>query len=166
MFRPDARRVAVWIGPAAALLLGGITSDALGGDRHTGYYYPAPESSEIYQARAVMLPGASRKRRIIFVTELTNQMLNNTYPPPVAIFAKGAEAEKLIVTGLYSNGYNTVYRMRGLLAMLSARARATPIFRDNEVEDLLTIFDLLKMLGFEQVTVTDGDKFAHQIKIE
>jgi hypothetical protein len=92
-------------------------------------------------------------------------MLNNAYPPPVAIFAKGAEAEKLIITGLYSDGYNTIYRMRGLLAMLSARARATPIFRDNEVEDLLTIFDLLKMLGFEQITVTDGDQFAHQIMI-
>ena len=166
MFRPDVRREAVWIGPAAALLLGGITSDALGGDRHAGYYYPAPESNEIYQARAVTLPGTSRKRRILFVTELTNQMLNNAYPPPVAIFAKGAEAEKLIVVGLYADGYNTLYRMRGLLAMLSARARATPIFRDNEVEDLFTIFDLLKMLGFERVTVTDGDQFAHQITIQ
>ena len=166
MFRPDARRGVMWIGPAAALFLGGITSDVLGGDRHAGYYYPAPESSEIYQARAVTLSGTNRKRRILFVTELTNQMLNNAYPPPVAIFAKGAEAEKLIVVGLYADGYNTLYRMRGLLAMLSARARATPIFRDNEVEDLFTIFDLLKMLGFEQVTVTDGDQFAHQITIQ
>ena len=26
--------------------------------------------------------------------------------------------------------------------------------------------DLLKMLGFESVTVSDGDKFAHQVLIE
>ncbi len=135
-------------------------------DRHAGYYYPIPATSEVYTARAVTLPDASRKRRILFVTELTNQMVNNAYPPQVAIFAKGEEAEKLIVTSLYSDGYNTLYRMRGLLAMLSARARTTPIFRAYEVEDLFTFFDLLKLLGFEKLTVTDGDRFAHQFEIK
>jgi len=135
-------------------------------DRHAGYYYPIPATREIYTARAVTLPDASRKRRILFVTELSNQMINNAYPPPVAIFAKGMEAEKLIITGLYDGGYNTLYRMRGLLAMLSARARSTPIFRAYAVEDLFTFFDLLKLLGFEQLTVTDGDRFAHQIEIK
>ena len=141
-------------------------SGAVADDRHSGYYYPIPATSEIYTARAVTLPDASRKRRILFVTELTNQMLNSSYAPPVAIFAKGEEAEKLIITGLYDDGYNTLYRMRGLLAMLSARARTTPIFRAYEVEDLFTFFDLLKLLGFEQLTVTDGDRFAHQIEIK
>ncbi|MDX1512634.1 MAG: molybdopterin-guanine dinucleotide biosynthesis protein A [Gammaproteobacteria bacterium] len=157
-------------GLRAALLLGALVWSASGtvgaADRHAGYYYPIPATSEVYEARAAILPDANRKRRILFVTELTNQMLNNPYPPPVAIFAKGAEAEKLIITSLYEDGYNTMYRMRGLLAMLSARARVTPIFREYEVEDLFTFFDLLKLLGFELVTVTDGDRFAHQIRLE
>ena len=135
------------------------------GDRHAGYYYPAPESEEVYNARTVNLGDASRKRRIVFVTELTNQMMSNPYPPPVAIFAKGDDADKLIITSLYGNGYNTLYRMRGLLALLSARARGTPIFREFQVEDLFTFLDLLKLLGFSQVTVTDGDAFAHRIWI-
>ncbi|HSS63972.1 MAG TPA: molybdopterin-guanine dinucleotide biosynthesis protein A [Gammaproteobacteria bacterium] len=150
----------------ASVILTTAMSTALAEDRHAGYYYPIPATSEIYTARAVTLPDASRKRRILFVTELSNQMLNNAYPPPVAIFAKGEEAEKLIITALYADGYNTLYRMRGLLAMLSARARTTPIFRAYEVEDLFTFFDLLKLLGFEQLTVTDGDRFAHQIEIK
>jgi hypothetical protein len=134
-------------------------------DRHVGYYYPQPASEEEYEARAVALPDASRKRRILFVTELTNQMMSNPYPPPVAVFAKGGEARKLIITSLYADGYNTLYRMRGLLALLSARARSTAIFREYQVEDLFTFLDLLKLLGFEKVTVTDGDLFAHQIHI-
>ncbi len=158
-------------GRIVALLLSvAITTLAAPGaaaeDRHAGYYYPIPATSEVYSARAVTLPDASRKRRILFVTELTNQMLDNAYPPQVAIFAKGEEAEKLIITSVYDDSYNTLYRMRGLLAMLSARARSTPIFRAYEVEDLFTFFDLLKLLGFKQLTVTDGDRFAHQITIE
>lgn len=164
MFPPEASK---GVRPALVLTcwLISVSGAAFADDRHAGYYYPIPATSEVYEARATTLPDASRKRRILFVTELTNQMLANPYPPPVAIFAKGAEAEKLIITALYDDGYNTIYRMRGLLAMLSARARMTPLFREFEVEDLFTFFDLLKLLGFELVTVTDGDRFAHQIKI-
>ena len=93
-------------------------------------------------------------------------MMNNPYPPPFAVFAKGAEAEKMIITSLYADGYNTLFRMRGLLALLSARARSTPIFTEYQVEDLFTFLDLLKLLGFKQLTVTDGDVFAHQIRVE
>ena len=136
------------------------------GDRHADYYYPPPQSSEVYDARAVTLNDATRARRIGFVTELTNQMMSNPYPPPVAIFAKGEQAQKLIITSLYADGYNTLYRMRGLLALLSARARSTPIFREYQVQDLFTFLDLLKLLGFTQVTLTDGELFAHQIAIQ
>jgi hypothetical protein len=153
-------RWATWL----ALLLW-VPACAIADDRHAGYYYPAPGSEEIYEARAATLADASRKRRILFVTELTNQMMNNPYPPPFAVFAKGAQAEKMIITSLYENGYNTLYRMRGLLALLSARARSTPIFTEYQVEDLFTFLDLLKLLGFVQITVTDGDRFAHQIAI-
>ena len=136
------------------------------GDRHAGYYYPAPQTREVYEARATTLPDASRKRRILFVTELTNQMMNNPYPPPFVVFAKGARAEKMIITSLYADGYNTLYRMRALLALLSARARSTPIFTECQVEDLFTYLDLLKLLGFERLTVTDGENFSHQIELK
>ncbi len=148
----------------AMLLL--VATPAASADRHAGYYYPPPETREVYEARATTLPDASRKRRILFVTELTNQMMNNPYPPPFVVFAKGAQAEKMIITSLYADGYNTLYRMRGLLALLSARARSTPIFTEYQVEDLFTYLDLLKLLGFERLTVTDGERFAHQFDLE
>ncbi len=160
--------VASWWAPALLMLGLGMSMNALAGenDRHAGYYYPIPATSEVYEARSVTLPDSNRKRRILFVTELTNQMMDSPYAPPFALFAKGQDAEKLIITALYDGAYNTVYRMRGLLAQLTARARATPIFRDNEIEERYTFFELLKLLGFARLTVTDGREFAHRIQIK
>jgi len=132
-------------------------------DRHTGYYYPVPQHVEEYTVRSVVLPEADRSRRIGFVTAMTNQMLNNPYPPPFAVYAKGTEAEKLIIVGLEDDRYDTLYRARALLAQLTAVARTTPVFTDHGVEDYFTFFDLLNMLGFEQLTISDGDRFAHQV---
>lgn len=163
MCRNGAAGLVRWRLIAWMMLMTGVSAAA---DRHAGYYYPEPASSETYTARAKALVESNRLRRILFVTELTNQMMENPYPPPFAVFVKGGDSEKLIITSLYDNGYNTLYRMRGLLAILTARARATPIFQELQVQDVFTFLDLLKMLGFTQITVTDGDEFAHQILVE
>jgi hypothetical protein len=134
-------------------------------DRHAGYYYPEPGSSENYDARVPILPGSDRTRRIGFVTVMTNEMLQNPYPPQFAIFAKGADAEKLIITSLHANSYNTLYRARALFAMMTAIARNTALFREHPNADRYTFFDLAHLLGFEQITITDGDGFAHQIEL-
>jgi hypothetical protein len=136
-------------------------------DRHADYYYPTPQTTEAYVARAQILPEASRRSRIAFVTHVMNEMIRkNPYPPQYAIFAKGEEAEKMIIVGLGGDAYDTIYRMRALLAMLTAVARTTPLFKEERVEDYFTYLDLCKMLGFKQLTVSDGRKFAHQIRIE
>ena len=140
---------------------------AFADDRHAGYYYPVPQTTETYVARASVLPEASRRSRIAFVTHVMNEMIRkNPYPPQYAIFAKGDEAEKMIIVGIAGDSYDTIYRMRALLAMLTAVARTTPLFKEEKVEDYFTYLDLCKMLGFKLLTVSDGRKFAHQIKIE
>jgi hypothetical protein len=149
----------------AVLLAAG--SFARADDRHADYYYPKPQSSEVYKARSQVLPEASRRSRIAFVTHVMNEMIRkNPYPPQYAIFAKGDEAEKMIIVSLSGDGYDTLYRMRALLAILTAVARTTPLFKEEQVEDFYTYLDLCKMLGFKQITVSDGKKFAHQIRID
>ena len=135
-------------------------------DRHAGYYYPTPQTSETYTARVVTLADSDRARRLGFVTGLTQQLLTMPYPPEYAVYAKGAEAEKMIIVSLQDDRYDTLYRMRALLAMLTAQSRLSQFFQENTLADHATFFDLLKMLGFEQLTVSDGDDFAHQITIE
>lgn len=135
-------------------------------DRHAGYYYPEPQTVEVYTARAQTLIDSNRTRRIGFTVELTQQMLKNPYFPEFTVFAKGTEAEKLIIVAMQDGVIDTLFRARALLAMLTAVARATPLFRDFGVADSFTFFDLLKILGFEQLTISDGDTFAHQVEIE
>jgi len=135
-------------------------------DRYVGYYYPEPQSSETYAARVVTLADSDRVRRLGFVTGLTKQLLTAPYPPDYAVYAKGSEAEKMIIVSLAEDRYNTIYRMRGLLANLTAQARLSTFFQQNTLAEHATFFDLLKMLGFTELTVTDGNNFAHQITIE
>jgi hypothetical protein len=157
------QRILAALAAGAILLLGGAADAA---DRHAGYYYPEPTSIETYVARAGTLPRAGREMRIGFVTGMTAQQLSASYPPPFAIFAKGEQAQKLLIVSLSDNGFHTLFQARALLAQLTSVARASDLFRDMGVEDFFTFFDLAKLLGFELITISDGDTFAHQVLIE
>lgn len=146
-----------------ALLAGGPAS---ADDRHEGYYYPEVQTRETYTARANTLPSASRSARINFVTELTISQASSPYPPQFAIFAKGSDAEKLIITALDDEVFSSLYRARGVMAQMSAFARTTEFFQEYGVEELFTFYDLLKLMGFTQLTITDGENWSHQVIIE
>lgn len=135
-------------------------------DRYIGYYYPRPATVETYVSRARIVEGSDRRRRIGFVVAFETQLQNRPYTPEYAIFTKGDEANRLIVVGYGAGRFDTLYRARALLASLTSMARTTPFFQEFRVEDLFTFLDLLKVLGFESVTVSDGADFAHQILIK
>jgi len=158
--------ISKWFGAvvAAAIILTPVAASA--DDRHAGYYYPKPATIETYKARARTLVGADRSQRIAFITGVTLKQRERPHPPVLAMFAKGKKAEKLIIVGLEDGRLNTIYRARAVLAMLTATARTTPIFKEFQVEEIFTFLDLCKMLGFSQVSISDGKDFAHQILIE
>ena len=139
---------------------------ATAADQLAVYYYPDPQSTEVYKAQAITLPDMTRKQRLAFVTGITLKQVSLTYPPNLAMFAKGDDATKLIIVALQDGRMDTLYRARAALAMLTAMARVSPIFQEYRVEEIFTFLDLCKMLGFEEVTVSDGKKFAHKIHIE
>lgn len=151
-----------------ATLTAGILppSAAVADDRHEGYYYPDVTSRETYTARSVTLPDSDRARRIGFIVGLTRQQLGQDYPPELAVFAKGEQAEKMIIVALNRNAISSLYQARGMLAQMTAVARSTEVFIQNRVEDTYTFLDLLKLLGYRQLTVSDGLSYAHQITIE
>lgn len=135
-------------------------------DRHAGYYYPKPVTSEVYRPRARKMIGANKQARIVFVTNITNSMLNKAaYPPLYAVFSKGARQEKLIIVGIRDDAYNTIFRARALLAQLTAVARTTRIIQEQIKPGDLTFLDLLSLMGFQQMTISDGKSFSHQITI-
>jgi len=136
------------------------------GDHHEGYYYPKPGSFEHYPARVYALPESDRVRRQAFIIGLTKQLVGGQYAPSYAIFAKGNASDKLIVVALGEGQLNTIYRARALLATFTSVARSTAFFQQNTQPDESTFLDLLKLLGFKRVTVSDGREFAHQIIID
>lgn len=136
-------------------------------DRHAGYYYPAPTlQPEVYEARAKTMIEASRATRIGFVTAISAQSRKLPYAPPAVMFAKGSEAQKLIIVALQDGRIDTIYRARALFADMTAQSRVLPVFKELGVQDYFTFFDLLKMLGFAQVTISNGRDFTHQVLIK
>lgn len=134
-------------------------------DKHEGYYYPKVTSTEVYRARIHKLRDSDRSRRLGFVTGMAAGAQERAYSPQMAFFAKGKDSEKAILVGLDDGRMDTLYRARAVLALLTATARATPVFRDLDPEGTYTFLDLLALLGFEQLTVSDGRSYAHQIEI-
>lgn len=143
-----------------------LAGSAVAEDRHEGYYYPEVQTRETYVARAQTLPASDREARLAFVTQLTISQSTSPYPPQYAIFAKGSDAQKLIITALDDDVFATLYRARGVMAQMSAYARTTEFFQEHGVDDIFTFYDLLKLLGYSQITITDGENWAHQITIE
>ncbi|MCC7045266.1 MAG: molybdopterin-guanine dinucleotide biosynthesis protein A [Alphaproteobacteria bacterium] len=151
-----AAALAPWVLAAA----GGAARAA---DRHAGYYYPQQVTTEEYVARAKALPVYDRKARLEFVNQLMLQVLGKPYPPQFVLYAKGDEAEKAILVAVSGDFAATLFRMRAFLAMMTTLSRQTELFKEFKVDDLFTFFDQLRMLGFEQLTVSDGKDYAHQI---
>ncbi|HVZ00720.1 MAG TPA: molybdopterin-guanine dinucleotide biosynthesis protein A [Dongiaceae bacterium] len=161
--------LALCLGPGAALAQENASFSAADDDAqsgHEGYYYPKPQTVEHFVSAVVTLPESDQARRQSFVIGMTQKLLGGNYAPGFAIFAKGSRSEKLIIVGMVDGQLNTVYRARALLAELTSVARSTAFFQQNTQPEVSTFFDFMKLLGFHQVTITDGRSFAHQVIVD
>ncbi|WP_417687718.1 hypothetical protein [Roseibium sp.] len=134
-------------------------------DLHAGYYYPQPQSQEVYVSDVPLAPDASESSRAAFVVGLAAQQAQQAYQPGYHLFAKGEQLEKMIIVASGEGRYDTLFRMRALLASLTSMARATPLFAQVNEPHEYNFLDFCRLMGFEQLTVSDGKTFAHQIKI-
>ncbi len=82
------------------------------------------------------------------------------------MFAKGSDAEKLIILATEDGRYDTLYRLQGLLASMTADARTSPLFAKLGHVENLNVFDLLRLAGFKQLTISNGDDVAHRVYFE
>jgi hypothetical protein len=137
-----------------------------GEDRYIGYYYPKPTSTEVFESTLQTVANVDRPQRIQFVTVVSQGTIQSAYRVPYSVFAKGEKADKLIIVGLQAGELNTIYRQRALLANMTTMSRLSPFFQERTVAEDATFFDLLKLLGFSTVTITDGDKVTHQVTIK
>ncbi|HMJ99377.1 MAG TPA: hypothetical protein VK552_08700 [Reyranella sp.] len=139
---------------------------AAGEDRYIGYYYPKPTATETFESSMQTIAGAERAQRVQFVTVVSQGTIQSAYRVPYAVFAKGEKADRLIIVGMQQGELNTIYRMRALLANMTTMSRLSPFFQERTVAEDATFFDLLKLLGFRELTITDGEKTTLQVTIK
>ena len=135
-------------------------------DRYIGYYYPKPTTVENYTSAMQTIAGAERAQRVQFVTVVSQGTIQSAYRVPYSVFVKGDKAEKLIIVGLQPGELNSIYRVRAILANMTTMSRLSPFFQERTVAEDATFFDLLKLLGFKELTITDGEKLTHQVTIK
>ncbi len=145
-------RCIFWIFLSMMVVLA-LPNTARAADRHGGYYYPP------------IMENASREVRIGFIVVQTNGQSKRASSPRYARSATGDAAENGHLVGLDPHSFATLFRARGVLAQLMAEARASALFRNLAVEDLCTFFDLARMLGFAQITISDGRTYAHRVNL-
>lgn len=148
---------------ASVLWLAAVTLPVAAFDAHAGYYYPAPQTRETYVSELAPAPDTGKTSRAAFVIGLARQHEDRDRAAGYHLFAKGTDLEKLIIVATGDGRYDTLYRLRALLASLTSMARQSDLFtRSNQPQDL-NFLDFCKLIGFTQVTVSNGRDVAHQI---
>lgn len=135
-------------------------------DKRAGYYYPPITSEEIFDRTIAKAPKASSAVRTAFVTEITKSQLSARTEPRFVVFTKGSQSEHLIVIAVDDEIFGTLFRARAVMAQFSSKARSTPFFKKHGIQFDATWYDLAKILGFEDIVLSDGKSWAHRVTIE
>lgn len=149
---------------AAVLLL--LPLHAAAQDSQEGYYFPPISSNETFTRTLIAGPAGDRAVRVAFVTEVTKAMLAAPDSPAYVIFAKGDDAQHMIIVATGDEVFRTLYRARAVLAQLTSNIRGTAFLQKLQIADQATWFDLVKMLGFKDLVISDGVNWSHQVLFE
>ncbi len=152
------------------ILIAAIISVSLGGTAwaagRDSYYYPPVNSEDVFARDLAVGPPASRAVRVGFTTQITKAQLDAPESPRFVIFAKGDEARHMIIVALDDEVFKTIYRARAVLAQLTSNVRGTDFFINSNIQDHATWFDLAKLLGFEDLVISDGATWSHRVIFE
>ncbi len=129
------------------------------------YYYPPVNSEEVFARDLALAPIPRRAVRVGLITRITRTQLAAPESPRFVIFAKGDEAKHMIIIALDDQVFKTIYRARAVLAQLTSNARSADFFTSN-IEDYATWFDLAKLLGFDDLVISDGATWSHRVIFE
>ncbi len=151
------------------ILIAAIIAVSLGGTawaaEKDSYYYPPVNSEEVFARQLASVPLADRTVSVGYVTQITKAQLAAPESPRFVIFAKGDEAQHMIIIALDDQVFKTIYRARAVLAQLTSNARGADLFV-HEIEDYATWFDLANLLGFEDLVISDGATWSHRVIFE
>ncbi|MEO0764373.1 MAG: hypothetical protein AAFY75_00025 [Pseudomonadota bacterium] len=150
----------------AAMAVAMLATMATANERYAGYYYPEISSAETFTRVIRNGPPSSKDVRVGFVTNLTASQLAAPESPRFVFFAKGSDSKHLNVIALDDDVFSTIYRARAVLAQMTSNMRNNEFFRQQNLETVATFYDLLQIMEFETLVISDGETWAHQVTFE
>ena len=132
-------------------------------ERYEGYYYPEITSEENFDRVVRASQGAGKAVRIDFVNVLTSAQLEAPESPRFVFFSKGSDSKTLILVAIDDEVFKTPYRARAILAQLTVSVRKGGFFREEELQYVATFFDLLQLMQFDELVISDGENWAHRV---
>ncbi|MEL6793346.1 MAG: hypothetical protein AAFU55_02065 [Pseudomonadota bacterium] len=135
-------------------------------DDHVGYYHPEITSEETFTRVIAAAPPANAAIRSGFVTSITKAQLAAPESPRFVLTEKGDASDKLIIVGLDDDVFSTLYRARAVLSQLSSNFRGTDFFIQQDLQVEGTFFDMLQIMQFRSLVITDGETWAHRVNFE
>ena len=145
----------------AALCMTALTAHAQ--ERYEGYYYPEVTSQEQFSRVIRQGPTSNKGVRVEFVTNLTAAQLAAPESPRFVFFAKGADARHLNIIALDDDVFSTIYRARAVMAQMTSNMRSNEFFRSQGLEYVATFYDLLQIMEFDTLVISDGETWTHQV---
>lgn len=147
-----------------ALLLS--TTLAFAKDKYVGYYVADVASEESFD-RVIRDAGQSSKAvRVDFVNQVTIAQLKEPESPRFVFFAKGNDASTLILTALDDEVFSTLYRARAIMAQMTVSVRQSGFFKQEQLEYVATFYDLLQLMQFDELLITDGETWTHRVNFK
>lgn len=128
-----------------------------------GYYYPQITSSEEFDRILVPTPDPSKDVRIDFVNSITKANVDSQSAPQFVFFAKGEFAQKLYIIAVNDDVFKTIYRARAVLARTTSILRSGNFLANLNLQNTGTFFDLLQMMHFKTLVLSDGETWAHKV---
>ncbi len=140
-----------------------LAGPAFAEDRYVGYYYPEVTSEEVFDRVVRNSEGANKAVRIDFINVLTTAQLEAPESPRFVFFTKGADADTLILVALDDDVFATIYRARAILAQLTVSVRKGGYFRQEQLQYVATFYDLLQLMAFDELIISDGQNWSHRV---
>ncbi|MDW3222598.1 MAG: hypothetical protein R8G34_06855 [Paracoccaceae bacterium] len=135
-------------------------------ERYVGYYYPEITSEETFDRVVRASQGSGKAVRIDFVNVLTRAQLDAPETPRFVFYAKGEASSTLILTALDDEVFSTIFRARAIMAQMTVAVREGGFFRQEELQYVATFYDLLQLMQFDELVISDGHSWAHKVTFQ
>ncbi len=129
-------------------------------------YFPKPSVTRTVIAQSGLIQEASPLNRQNLADFMNVEISNRPYPPHMSVQVLGVKGEALLITAHQNDFINSTYRAEAAMARFSSLTRTMPVFVQSGIGPYVNFTDMLAMLGFKALILSDGVAFAYQVNIQ